>query len=65
VTLTTASVPVSSPLPGTLSGSLIVTVTEMVSVEVFWTPWTVFVPSTVVAMVPGMLLVPSTNTPAL
>ncbi len=57
--------PVSSPVPGVPSGSVIVNVTEMFSVEVFWVPWSVFVPSMVVAMVPGTVFCPTWSSPRL
>ena len=65
VTVTEAGVAVSSPEPGTPSGSLIVVCTETGVSGVCWMPSTVFVPSMKVVTEPGMVFNPTTSRPRL
>ena len=62
-TATPAGVALSSPEPGTPSGSAIVVVTETTVSGVCWIPSTVFVPSMTVVTLPGIVFGPTTSRP--
>ena len=65
MTLNEPSVPVSSPVPGEPSGSLIVVEIDVDTVLVFCVPSTVFVPSIVVTTLVGIVFGPTVSRPRL
>ena len=65
MTLNAPSVAVSSPVPGSPLGSLIVVVTEVEAVFVSWVPSSVLVPSIRVLTVAGIVFGPIVSRPRL